>query len=222
MQRARARLAIQRRTDRHRQHMRTSAVRSPRGSLFIEPSPPYLSGGDRTAGTRGARARRGDAGRHVDQPPGPNRLSSSVSRTTDTQTLRSIEADGLVKRTVVDVVQPHVEYELTQLGHTLSRSLVAICQWPMDHLRDTHAARAHNSRPRFPPSQAPAAGDERLAVPLVPDRSVGRKNPVTPGGFFTCLPAAERPRAALPRHLGRTSITPSGSAPARVRQPHGR
>jgi DNA-binding HxlR family transcriptional regulator len=61
-----------------------------------------------------------------------------------TQTLRSMEADGLVKRTVVDVIPPHVEYSLTELGQTLSEPLVAICRWAMDHLSEMQAARHRN------------------------------------------------------------------------------
>ena len=59
-----------------------------------------------------------------------------------TQTLRSMEADGLVQRRVIDVIPPHVEYSLTPLGQTLSEPLVAICQWAMDHLAEMQAARA--------------------------------------------------------------------------------
>ena len=43
-----------------------------------------------------------------------------------------MEADGLVRRTVIDVMPPHVEYGLTPLGQTLSDPLVAICRWAMD------------------------------------------------------------------------------------------
>jgi DNA-binding HxlR family transcriptional regulator len=78
------------------------------------------------------------------------RMIEGISQKMLTQTLRAMEADGLVKRTVIDVVPPHVEYELTQLGHTLSGPLVAICQWAMDHLPEMQAARAHNSRLPIP------------------------------------------------------------------------
>jgi DNA-binding HxlR family transcriptional regulator len=69
------------------------------------------------------------------------RMIEGVSQKMLTQTLRSMEADGLVSRTVVDVIPPHVEYALTPLGQTLSDPLVAICQWAMDHLHEMQAAR---------------------------------------------------------------------------------
>jgi DNA-binding HxlR family transcriptional regulator len=72
------------------------------------------------------------------------RRIEGISQKMLTQTLRSMEADGLVKRTVVDVIPPHVEYSLTELGHTLSEPLVAICRWAMDHLSEMQAARQHN------------------------------------------------------------------------------
>jgi DNA-binding HxlR family transcriptional regulator len=74
------------------------------------------------------------------------RMIEGISQKMLTQTLRSMEADGLVKRTVIDVIPPHVEYGLTPLGQTLSNPLVAICQWAMDHLQDMQAAREANAR----------------------------------------------------------------------------
>ena len=48
------------------------------------------------------------------------RMIEGISQKMLTQTLRSMEADGLVTRTVIDVIPPHVEYGLTPLGETLS------------------------------------------------------------------------------------------------------
>jgi DNA-binding HxlR family transcriptional regulator len=75
------------------------------------------------------------------------RSIQGISQKMLTQTLRSMEADGLVQRTVIDVVPPHVDYSLTPLGQTLSEPLVAICQWAMDHLADMQRARARNAAP---------------------------------------------------------------------------
>jgi DNA-binding HxlR family transcriptional regulator len=74
------------------------------------------------------------------------RKVDGISQKMLTQTLRSMEADGLVQRTVIDVVPPHVLYALTPLGQTLSDPLVAICQWAMDHLPEMQRARARNAR----------------------------------------------------------------------------
>ena len=47
-----------------------------------------------------------------------------------TETLRGMEADGLVRRDVVkDTAPQHVEYALTELGKTLQEPLAAICAW---------------------------------------------------------------------------------------------
>ena len=70
------------------------------------------------------------------------RRIEGVSQKMLTQTLRSMEADGLVERTVIDVIPPHVEYALTPLGRTLIEPLTAICRWAMDHLPDLQQARA--------------------------------------------------------------------------------
>lgn len=73
------------------------------------------------------------------------RRIQGISQKMLTQTLRSMDADGLVQRTVIDPIPPHVEYALTPLGQTLSEPLVAICQWAMDHLAEMQAARACNN-----------------------------------------------------------------------------
>jgi DNA-binding HxlR family transcriptional regulator len=65
-----------------------------------------------------------------------------ISQKMLTQTLRSMERDGLVERTVVDQIPPHVRYELTALGRTLTKPLVGICEWAMEHLSEVQAARA--------------------------------------------------------------------------------
>jgi DNA-binding HxlR family transcriptional regulator len=73
------------------------------------------------------------------------RTIQGISQKMLTQTLRSMEADGLVERTVIDVIPPHVVYSLTPLGQTLADPLVAICRWAMDHLHEMQAARAGNA-----------------------------------------------------------------------------
>jgi DNA-binding HxlR family transcriptional regulator len=51
-----------------------------------------------------------------------------------TQTLRAMQADGLVERRVLkDSAPQHVEYELTALGETLQEPLAAICAWAIEH-----------------------------------------------------------------------------------------
>lgn len=64
-----------------------------------------------------------------------------ISQKMLTQTLRSMERDGLVRRRVIGQVPPHVEYTLTPLGLTLTEPLAGICRWAMDHLAEVRAAR---------------------------------------------------------------------------------
>src|SRR6266404_4289118 len=65
-----------------------------------------------------------------------------VSQKMLTQTLRSLERDGLVARKVHPVVPPKVEYALTSLGRTLIEPLNAICRWSEKHLPQLEANRA--------------------------------------------------------------------------------
>ena len=57
------------------------------------------------------------------------RLIGDISQKMLTQTLRRLERDGLVLRTVYAEVPPRVEYELTPLGRTLCKQLIALCDW---------------------------------------------------------------------------------------------
>jgi DNA-binding HxlR family transcriptional regulator len=46
-----------------------------------------------------------------------------------TQTLRTLEAHGLIERTVYPVVPPRVEYTLTPMGESINEPLAGICEW---------------------------------------------------------------------------------------------
>lgn len=57
------------------------------------------------------------------------RMIEGVTQKMLIQTLRQMEANGLVKRTVFPVVPPHVEYELTALGQSLLPVLQTLSDW---------------------------------------------------------------------------------------------
>jgi DNA-binding HxlR family transcriptional regulator len=70
-----------------------------------------------------------------------------VSQKMLTQTLRAMERDGLVTRTVHAVVPPKVEYKLTQLGMGLGEAFCGVWIWAEKNLDDIEAARtAFDSR----------------------------------------------------------------------------
>ena len=65
-----------------------------------------------------------------------------------TETLRELERDGLVARTVFAEVPPRVEYELTPLGSTLYAPLLALCRWAEDNMTEVLRARDdYDARP---------------------------------------------------------------------------
>ena len=74
------------------------------------------------------------------------RQISGISQKMLTQTLRSLENDGIVSRKIYPVVPPMVEYSLTPLGRSLIEPLEAICRWAEKHLPELEAARARNAR----------------------------------------------------------------------------
>jgi DNA-binding HxlR family transcriptional regulator len=72
-----------------------------------------------------------------------------ISQKMLTQTLRKLERDRLVRRTVHPVVPPRVDYALTRLGGTLTNPLLALYRWTETHLAEIHRAR------RVAPSSTP-------------------------------------------------------------------
>ena len=69
------------------------------------------------------------------------RMIGGISQKMLTQTLRSLERDGIVRRRVHAVVPARVEYTLTPLGRTLMPALRSICRWAERHLPQVRAAR---------------------------------------------------------------------------------
>ena len=65
-----------------------------------------------------------------------------ISQRMLTVTLRQLERDGLVKRTVHPVVPPRVDYELTPLGSTLHTTIRSLVAWTEEHQNEIAAARA--------------------------------------------------------------------------------
>ena len=69
-----------------------------------------------------------------------------ISQRMLTSTLRSLERDGLVERTVHPVVPPRVDYRLTELGLTLSVTVCSLMSWAVKHGDDIDEARAAYDR----------------------------------------------------------------------------
>jgi DNA-binding HxlR family transcriptional regulator len=69
------------------------------------------------------------------------RAIGGISQRMLTLSLRGLERDGLVKRTVFPVVPPRVEYELTPLGRSLHAPVSALGEWVRGHLDEIDAAR---------------------------------------------------------------------------------
>ncbi|MFD7662037.1 winged helix-turn-helix transcriptional regulator [Streptomyces sp. NPDC059788] len=69
-----------------------------------------------------------------------------ISQRMLTVTLRRLERDGLVRRTVHPVVPPRVDYELTPLGTTLHDTIQALVTWSEEHQEEIAGARAAYDR----------------------------------------------------------------------------
>jgi DNA-binding HxlR family transcriptional regulator len=77
------------------------------------------------------------------------RVVDGVSQKMLTQTVRALERDGLVARTVYASVPPKVEYALTPLGRGLTERIAGIREWAYDNMEDIELARRDfDSRPR--------------------------------------------------------------------------
>jgi DNA-binding HxlR family transcriptional regulator len=69
------------------------------------------------------------------------RQIDGISQRMLTLTLRNLERDGLVSRTVYPVVPPRVEYRLTTLGETLIDTIRSLVEWTSIHQDEIRAAR---------------------------------------------------------------------------------
>jgi len=65
-----------------------------------------------------------------------------------TQTLRTLERDRLVQRTIYPVVPPRVDYALTPLGKTLMEPLTSLYRWMERHLKKIQHARRESQKTR--------------------------------------------------------------------------
>ncbi|MGW0203402.1 winged helix-turn-helix transcriptional regulator [Nonomuraea sp. NPDC003201] len=78
---------------------------------------------------------------------GPKRYSElqraieGISQRMLTLTLRSLERDGLVERTVTPTSPPRVDYDLTPVGRTLSSQVAGLIEWAEQHREYVAAAR---------------------------------------------------------------------------------
>ncbi len=70
----------------------------------------------------------------------------SVSQRMLTLTLRNLERDGLVNRTVTPSIPPRVDYELTELGKSLQGPICGLVRWSRDNVGAIHEAREKYDR----------------------------------------------------------------------------
>ena len=79
---------------------------------------------------------------------GPKRFNElrreipSVSQRMLTLTLRNLERDGIVNRTVTPTIPPRVDYELTELGQSLQRPICGLATWATENVEAIHKAQA--------------------------------------------------------------------------------
>jgi DNA-binding HxlR family transcriptional regulator len=79
---------------------------------------------------------------------GPKRFTEikrgidGISQRMLTVTLRGLERDGILERTILQVMPPHVTYELTPMGATLLCATAPLIEWSTRHLAEIDQARA--------------------------------------------------------------------------------
>ncbi|MCK1514348.1 helix-turn-helix transcriptional regulator [Bradyrhizobium sp. 190] len=80
----------------------------------------------------------------IDGPQRFNELKrriGGISQRMLTLTLRGLERDGLVTRTMFPTIPPRVDYELTDLGRGLAQPVQALGRWAFAHLPEIEGAR---------------------------------------------------------------------------------
>lgn len=78
-----------------------------------------------------------------------------------TVTLRALERDGILTRTVLEVMPPHVTYELTTMGTSLLQATAPLIAWSAQHLTRIDDARAdYDARNK---ARAAASAEQTMA-----------------------------------------------------------
>ena len=78
------------------------------------------------------------------------RMVGGISQRMLTLTLRGLERDGLVTRTVFPTIPPRVDYELTDLGRGLWQPVEVLGKWAAEHQSEIEDARARFDRRNEP------------------------------------------------------------------------
>ena len=92
------------------------------------------------------------------------RAIGGISQRMLTLTLRGLERDGLVTRTVYPTIPPRVDYELTPLGQTLMPQVMGVVRWAQENQDAIETARRHYdsaAAAKAPPVKAAAGGNAR-------------------------------------------------------------
>jgi DNA-binding HxlR family transcriptional regulator len=69
-----------------------------------------------------------------------------ISKKMLTQTLRRLERDGLLTRTVFAEVPPRVEYDLTPLGIAFLEPVTGLCAWATAHVKELNSVRRSRAK----------------------------------------------------------------------------
>jgi DNA-binding HxlR family transcriptional regulator len=88
------------------------------------------------------------------------RRVDGVSQKMLTQTLRGLEQDGIVSRTIYPQIPPRVEYRLTPLGETLREPLKALENWATTHMNQVIDARERRATPQAAPAAQSALTEQ--------------------------------------------------------------
>jgi DNA-binding HxlR family transcriptional regulator len=144
----------------------SDCLQNPQGGTFLKPEhtrvtvlPPNAHLGSDCRGAASVLARVGDKwsvfvimllGNGPRRFNEIKRMVGGISQRMLTLTLRGLERDGLVTRTVFPTIPPRVDYELTDLGRGLSQPVIALGTWAIEHLTEIEDARARFDRRNEP------------------------------------------------------------------------
>jgi DNA-binding HxlR family transcriptional regulator len=100
------------------------------------------------------------------------RRIGGISQRMLTETVRSLERDGIVLRTVYPTIPPKVEYSLTPLGRSLLPLIMSLVHWSLDHRSEIRTSRSSFDIETTKPVNA-----AREAISSLPTRIARRSSP---------------------------------------------
>lgn len=100
------------------------------------------------------------------------RVIGGISQRMLTLTLRGLERDGLVARQLTPIIPPRVDYQLTELGRSLCKPVIALGAWAHEHGAEITSAQGLFDRAKVVSAELAGSGSPAVQSVMTPPQPV--------------------------------------------------